>query len=293
MQYRIGVDSGGTHVVANAYSKDLNSLSSVIFGPGNIFTNAEEAVTNISSAIKNAAIKGQTCEKILIGIAGLESSLSPELYLDKIKTNVKEICTDIHFISDAKLALINGLKGKDGFLTIAGTGSIVYGKQNEKYLRAGGWGYLLDDIGSAYRIAQEATINMLQDYDSGKPCSYQQTIFKYFHVQTVHELISKYYQIEHTQIANFSLELAKIAEKGDRQAVKVFELQGKQLAEEIIRLIQRYPANEIEYRLALSGSVLIKNLIVQNKVKEVILKKFPQMKITISTHNNNMAVNYI
>lgn len=293
MNYRIGVDSGGTHVIASAYGRGPKNLSAAIYGSGNIFFNAEETVKNISLAIKDSAIKNQTCEKILVGIAGLESTAFPESSLNKIKTNVVNICSDISFVSDAKLALISQLKGKDGFLAIAGTGSIIYGKQNKQYLRAGGWGYLLDDIGSGYRITQEAVINLLKDYDSGKQCSYQQIIFDYFHVNSMRALISKYYKLNQTQISGCSLKLAKAAEAGNKQVIKVFKCQGELLAEEIIRLILRYNLNKVEYRLALSGSVLVKNYIIQNEVKKIILEKFPQMKITVSTQNNNMAVNYI
>ncbi|MCT6890230.1 MAG: N-acetylglucosamine kinase [Lactobacillus sp.] len=293
MAYRIGVDIGGTHVTATAYGKNFISLSRAVFGPGNIFINAEQAVKHITLSIKKAAISNQKCEKILIGIAGLESTQSPEKYIEKIKANVAAICTNISFVSDAQLALLNGLKGKDGFLTIAGTGSIVYGKQKKKYLRSGGWGYLLDDFGSGYKITQEATTKFLQYYDSGKKCSYQNVIFNYFNVQSVRELISKYYLIDRPQIAGCSAELAQAAEKGDEQVTAVFKHQGELLAKEIIRLVHRYPTNEIEYRLALSGSVLTKNTIVQEEIEKMVLEEFPQMKIYISKENNGMAVNYI
>lgn len=293
MTYRIGVDSGGTHVTAIAYGEKCISLSKSVSGPGNIFINAEQAVRNITLAIKKAAISDQKCEKILVGIAGLESTQAPDKYLEEVKANVAAICTNISFISDAQLALLNGLKGRDGFLTIAGTGSIVYGKQKRKYLRAGGWGYLLDDIGSGYKITQEATTKFLQYYDSGKKCLYQDVIFEYFQVQSVRELISKYYLIDRSQIAGCSVKLAQAAKKGDEQVIAVFKHQGKLLAEEIIRLVHRYSTSKIEYQLALSGSVLVKNSIVQEELKKIVLKEFPQMKIYISKQNNSMAVNYI
>ncbi len=39
------------------------------------------------------------------------------------------------------------LKGKDGILTIGGTGAICLGKKGEVYEYSGGWGHILGDAG--------------------------------------------------------------------------------------------------------------------------------------------------
>src|SRR6202012_4995253 len=47
------------------------------------------------------------------------------------------------------------LGGSDGTNIVAGTGSIAYGEFGGRQARAGGWGELFSDEGSAYWIARE------------------------------------------------------------------------------------------------------------------------------------------
>lgn len=47
------------------------------------------------------------------------------------------------------------LSGRDGIGVVAGTGSIAYGEHAGRRARAGGWGELFSDEGSAYWIARE------------------------------------------------------------------------------------------------------------------------------------------
>ena len=47
------------------------------------------------------------------------------------------------------------LAGEDGINIVAGTGSIAYGEYRGRSARAGGWGELFSDEGSAYWLARE------------------------------------------------------------------------------------------------------------------------------------------
>ncbi|UNL60539.1 BadF/BadG/BcrA/BcrD ATPase family protein [Lactobacillus johnsonii] len=294
MSYAIGVDSGGTHITATAY-KNHFPIASTTNGPGNILIDPNQTTKNLIEAIGNLVKKysSDSCSCILIGIAGLESAKNPAPYLDEIKNHFRSITTNITFISDAKLALINGLEGKDGFLAIAGTGSIVYGKQGNKYLRAGGWGYLLDDVGSGYRITQEAVSTALEKMDIGKQSSLTPTILEYFREDSLKNVVSRYYTLSRPEIAAFSLKIAHVAEQGNKEAINILIHQATLLANEIIYLIKRYPQNNISLNLALSGSVLINNPIIQKEIISTLKKSYPSINIMISSRSNTAAVNYI
>lgn len=292
MSYLIGVDSGGTHVVATSYTKDKQKIHSATMGPGNIFIDPQQTVTNISKAVIRVAQKDE-CSKILIGMAGFETAKNIDKYLEKIKYNLKGISQNIIFTSDAKLALISNLEGKDGFLVIAGTGSIVYGKQHGKFLRAGGWGPLLDDFGSAYKISQEAIMEILKDYDLGKSNRLSSTALKFFKQKSIPDLASIFYNLDRATISSFAKQIGLEAQKGDQKAKNILLKQTDLLTDEIIGLIRRYKNSDVNQTLALSGSVLVNNQIVQKTIKKNIFKEYPKMKIIISNKNNNAAVNYI
>ncbi|WP_297818814.1 BadF/BadG/BcrA/BcrD ATPase family protein [uncultured Lactobacillus sp.] len=292
MAYRIGIDSGGTHVVASLYDENKHLIASSTKGSGNILLNPEQTVKNILASIENVLPNKEiNCSLILAGIAGLETISDPQPYLDKITTSLKNICNNVHFISDAKLALISNLKGQDGFLAIAGTGSIVYGKQNNRYLRSGGWGYLLGDYASGYRISQEALSSALIVYDEGEKFSFTQEIFDFFKVASYEELVAKYYKLTRPEIAKFATVVDKLAISGNIDAVLILKHQASLLAHEITSLINRYQDN-ITQNLALSGSVLKNSSIVQTEVISLVQRSYPEMKIIMSDENNNSAVNY-
>jgi N-acetylglucosamine kinase-like BadF-type ATPase len=59
--------------------------------------------------------------------------------------------------NDAVIALAGATKTGQGIITIAGTGSIAFGRNAEgRTARAGGWGYVFGDEGSAFDIVRQA-----------------------------------------------------------------------------------------------------------------------------------------
>ena len=58
---------------------------------------------------------------------------------------------------DADVALTGATGGKPGVVVIAGTGSIAFGRNSKgEQARAGGWGYIFGDEGSAFDIVRQA-----------------------------------------------------------------------------------------------------------------------------------------
>ena len=56
---------------------------------------------------------------------------------------------------------------EDGISVIAGTGSMAYGEYEGRSARAGGWGELIGDEGSAYWIAREG-MNLFSRMSDGR-----------------------------------------------------------------------------------------------------------------------------
>jgi glucosamine kinase len=72
-------------------------------------------------------------------------------------------------VHDARLVLAAaGLAS--GIALIAGTGSVAYGRDGDgREARAGGWGWLLGDDGSAAWLAREAAREVMRRADAGEP----------------------------------------------------------------------------------------------------------------------------
>lgn len=58
-------------------------------------------------------------------------------------------------VNDMVCGWAGALAGRDGISVVAGTGSIAYGEWAGRSARAGGWGEIFSDEGSAYWIARE------------------------------------------------------------------------------------------------------------------------------------------
>jgi N-acetylglucosamine kinase len=68
--------------------------------------------------------------------------------------------------NDALIALVGGIGHSVGIVAAAGTGSIVLGRNHQGEIkRVGGWGYILGDEGSAYKIAVAGMQAALKFYD--------------------------------------------------------------------------------------------------------------------------------
>jgi glucosamine kinase len=62
----------------------------------------------------------------------------------------------VHVTGDADAARCGAFLGAPGIVVIAGTGSAALGWDGKRFARAGGYGFLLGDEGSAYWIGREA-----------------------------------------------------------------------------------------------------------------------------------------
>ena len=69
--------------------------------------------------------------------------------------------------TDAVIALAGATAGRPGIITIAGTGSIAFGRNAAgKWARAGGWGYIFGDEGGGFDITRQALRAALR-YEEG------------------------------------------------------------------------------------------------------------------------------
>jgi glucosamine kinase len=72
------------------------------------------------------------------------------------RTRLRAWARRVQVISDAEAAHAGALGGRDGILLLAGTGSLALGRDARgRWARAGGWGPLLGDEGSAFWLGRE------------------------------------------------------------------------------------------------------------------------------------------
>lgn len=254
MKYMIGVDGGGTKTEATAFDKDGNELVRATSGFGNILIDFEEALVHIMEVIdqcQKSEVK-KHCVCICLGLAGISGVNTNELTL-RLK---KKYGIQIEVFNDAMIAHAAALKGKDGILTIGGTGAICLGRKGEVYEYSGGWGHILGDEGSGYWIALQALKRMVNQFDQGvRFCPLSLKIQDEFQLLTSSHLKRLVYSSSKDKVAAITPLVIREARNGNDAAHEIMMQAGKELARITVNVY-----NKLKFKhptsIAVSGSIL-------------------------------------
>lgn len=123
---------------------------------------------------------------------------------------------------------------RDGINIVAGTGSIAYGEFESRSARAGGWGELFSDEGSAYWIAREGLTLFARMSDGradGGPLL--DLIREHFRLRTDIDVCAAVYgppPMTRSEIAELAPIVARAVRAGDIRARRIFETAAAELA---------------------------------------------------------------
>ncbi|MDF7683109.1 BadF/BadG/BcrA/BcrD ATPase family protein [Lactobacillus sp. ESL0679] len=288
LTYQIGVDAGGTHTTAIAYDMHGQELERAEAGAGQVNTDYDNAIINISNAINQLLnqIDGD-CQRILCGMAGLSVIGNAPQVAAAISSKVGNLPT--RAITDSLLALYNGLEGADGGLVIAGTGSVFNGLQKGHIITTGGYGATLGDEGSGYAIALSALKAALLSWDKREDNALITMFNRIFEVDNIVDGTAKFYQMTNPEVASMAVEVAKLADEGNANAIAVIKEQAELLARDIIIGMDRYEAPK-PMKVALTGSVLANNAMLRGFLEDKVHSKYPQAEFSISNGENARGV---
>lgn len=261
MSYVIGVDGGGTKTEATAYDLDGKVLGSSLSGFGNLVNDKEKALHNIVSAIDELINKFgvEELKGIYLGLAGCEVGNNAELVYDELKNKFN---FDSVVMNDGELALKATLKGEDGVLVIAGTGSISFGIKDGTQVKCGGWGQLLGDEGSAYKVSIEAYKKMIREFDFGLERSpLSQDILDLLEIKEVDDIVGFIYSSTKDEIAKIGSLVSKHAEAGDEEAIEILETEGIAIAKAAERVYEKLGFESCS--IGLVGSTIKKSKILR------------------------------
>jgi N-acetylglucosamine kinase-like BadF-type ATPase len=233
----LGIDAGGTktdfllinetgrvlasHREGSAYYLEtgLNALQSML-------------AAGIQATLHRAAIPAAKLEFAFIGLPayGEDSTLLPRL--DCIAGDVLS-AERYRCGNDMVCAWAGALAGRDGINVVAGTGSIAYGEFATRSARAGGWGELFSDEGSAYWIAREALtlFSKMSDGRLAKGPLYN-LIRERFRLGADLDLCRAIYgppSLARSELASLAPLLAQAVGEGDCEARRLFEWAAREL----------------------------------------------------------------
>ena len=165
MRTVIGLDIGGskTHGIR---AVDGEPVAEAVAGSANLAAvGAVAAGRQLDAVFARLGTAG--VDAVCAGAAGADGEESVATAVRLISERVPG--AQVSVVHDARLVL--AAEGLDaGVALISGTGSVVWGRRADgTHARAGGWGHLLGDEGSGYRVAVEAVRHALDRMDTGAP----------------------------------------------------------------------------------------------------------------------------
>lgn len=285
----IGVDCGGTHTRASAYSKNGKLIVSESAGMGNLVLDDNEAISNIKTVISKLFnnLNKSDCDFILIGIAGL----SGYKYKKQLLARLELDGFNVKIVNDAELAMVAKLKGQDGILAIAGTGSVVIGLSSGEEHRIGGWGHLLGDEGSGYSIGKSAVQAVLHEYDNNKLSDFTEYLQNEMSFTSREDLLKIFYGMSKAEVANLTPLVIQLAQKGLYPAENIVKVNANMLADQIKKMQKLYFFTN-NVNLVFSGSVVQKSEYYRQVVVDSVNESNGFEVLTEDNEDNNTKAAY-
>lgn len=136
--------------------------------------------------------------------------------------------------TDALIALTGATAGEPGIITIAGTGSITFGRNAAgKTARAGGWGYVFGDEGAAFDLTRQALRAALRFEEGwGPETALCNMLLKATGASDANDLLHRFYTTDfpRPKIATYARLVDQAAIEGDAVARGLLENSAQQLA---------------------------------------------------------------
>jgi N-acetylglucosamine kinase-like BadF-type ATPase len=285
--YIIGIDGGGTKTECVLSDSKLNIIAKCTGEGSNLLIAGRYKVNKrlyvlVNKCLKENKLKFENLAAIIIGTAGAGRIKDAEnlrksfvKFLKSRGINFKKL----YVFSDARIAIEGAFSGKPGSILIAGTGSIIFGKdKNGKIHRVGGFGRIIGDEGSGFSIGRKGLNAVSKELDGrGKPTLITKLLKQKFNITDADKLISEIYK-NNFYIASAAPLVLSAAGRKDTEALRIIEEEINELILHISAMKKKLSVQELN--LSLIGGLIDKDNIYSKKLKKKIALSFQKIKIT-------------
>ncbi len=288
MKYIIGIDGGGTKTDCAITDLYGNILFETKGSHSNFLVEGTEKISEsilnlIDKCKKQLKFDYKDIEIILIGTAGAgrqsDADRLKKSFIEYSKTkgiNFKNFVVE----SDARIALEGAFSGKSGAVLIAGTGSILIGKDLEGNIhRVGGFGRLIGDEGSGYSLGRKGLNAVSKQFDGrGTFTLISKYLKEKFNINSSEALITEIYK-NNFDIASIAPLVISAAENNDETALKIINEEIDELQKHITAMQKKLNLHKLN--LSLIGGLLNKENFYSKNLKEKIAKNISGVKIKL------------
>jgi N-acetylglucosamine kinase-like BadF-type ATPase len=183
----LGIDGGGSKTAFLLVDEYYNEICHLESGPSNwLSVGADAAKAAIAQGIASLT---EPPDIVCAGFAGAARADSAAFYKEVLESLIPS--AQIIIESDAFIASIGAIGIDPGILLIAGTGSIVIGRDSNRSMsRVGGWGPYFGDEGSGFWIGREAVSAALRSLDLQESMEFANRIANRLGLKSIPEVVS-------------------------------------------------------------------------------------------------------
>jgi N-acetylglucosamine kinase-like BadF-type ATPase len=275
----IAIDAGGTKARFALYDEHGNVLRSIEHPS---LHPLQIGYSKMAQALRygvDTLLENETADFISFGLAGY--GMNPKIRKSIEKAIKRHFYNEAYSIqSDVDCALMAALKGSDGIMVIAGTGSIALSQFQGQRHRVGGWGYWIGDEGSAFWIGKQV-LGVFSKMADGrlKKTELYDCVMDSLVLQEESDLVK--ILSEHKRPKEAIASLARVcfmaSTKGDKHAIKIFKDAADELAQLIEVSLKTHPDLTT---IRLSGGVFESGEVILNPLREALPKHLDIQPIT-------------
>jgi N-acetylglucosamine kinase-like BadF-type ATPase len=285
------MDGGGTKTKVILTDINLNPVFEATGGPSNFLVIGKDKVSEtilelVNQCLSFQKISSDEIQALVLGTTGGgrrndAETLEKQIYRDCIKKNLK--LEKIRVDSDARIALEGAFSGNVGSILIAGTGSIMFGKdESGKIHRVGGFGRYIGDEGSGYRIGWQALNAVAREMDGrGRHTQISDLLSTEFSISSGEDLITEVYR-NNFNIASVAPIVFSSAEKGDKIAQRILENEADELILHITAMKAKLKVKLL--KVSLIGSLLTTANYFSYLFNEKVVRGFNDVQIKEAEH---------
>lgn len=251
MSYYLALDSGGTKTETLVYDADGHIIvRDITPGCNAMDVGAEVASSRIIDALERVRKyfpEGRP-ERAFCGLA------SVNYYRDRLLGRPKEVFSDWNIVwEDDGRGMISSVLGRgDGGCIVCGTGSSMFCRRGGEMMHTGGWGYLMDTVGSGFMLGRDALRASLRQFDGrGEKTLLYELVSDKLGARPENS-IPEIYAGGRPFIASFAGTVFAARDAGDGVASEIFDHNAKALAD-MTFVGERFYRER--YRLVLSGGI--------------------------------------
>lgn len=281
----IGIDGGGSRtrvIVADETGKELVTVEGAgsAVRPGEAERSAEVIATLVRQALSEGEMAHATPKVLCVGVAGVGRDAERDALWSALES--RALAEEVLVQADAMVALDDAFADGPGILTIAGTGSVAFGRgPTGVFARCGGWGPICGDEGSGAWIGRRALSIVTASSDGREPeTTLVSAVLTAAEVNEVGELVAWAAAAKPADLASLAPAVMQAAQSGDLRANSLVTLAAEELVVHGRTLARQLFGDErASVPYALSGGLLSKGSLLRKRLLQRVKAAVPGAQI--------------